>query len=265
MHLPLSHALAGRLDVLPETGSTNAELVARASAGDEPDFSVLVTDNQTAGRGRLGRSWIAPPGTTIAVSVLLRPGVVTGAATWTAGGLGWLPLLAGLAMTRAVESMVSGHEVLLKWPNDVLIDGLKASGILAELLPGGDAVVIGAGLNLTMSAAELPVPTATSLTLNGVASHDLADRALSAYLRELRALYGPFAAAGLDAAASGLREAVARACGTIGRSVRVELPDGTALYGIAESLDPLGRLVVRPADGPAQPVAAGDVTHLRYE
>jgi BirA family biotin operon repressor/biotin-[acetyl-CoA-carboxylase] ligase len=265
MHLPLSRAIAGRLDVLPEIGSTNAELVARATAGDEPDFSVLVTDNQTAGRGRLGRSWVAPPGTTIAVSVLLRPAWLTGAGNWGTPGLGWLPLLAGLAMTRAVESMVTGHEVLLKWPNDVLIDGLKASGILAELLPSGDAVVIGAGLNLTMSVAELPVPTATSLTLNGVSPDALADRALSAYLREFRALYGPFSMAGLDAASSGLREAVTRACGTIGRTVRVELPDGTNLYGRAESLDALGRLMVRPPNGPPQPVAAGDVTHLRYE
>jgi BirA family biotin operon repressor/biotin-[acetyl-CoA-carboxylase] ligase len=268
MHLPLSRAIAGRIDVLPEIGSTNAELVARASAGhgasDEPDFSVLVTDNQTAGRGRLGRSWVAPPGTTIAVSVLLRP-AVDPAVGWGSRGLGWLPLLAGLAMTRAVESIVGGHEVLLKWPNDVLIDGLKASGILAELLPTGDAVVIGAGLNLTMSAAELPVPTATSLTLNGVSPDEIADRALSAYLRELRALYDPFTEAGLDAAASGLSAAVTRACGTIGRSVRVELPDGSSLYGRAESLDALGRLVVSPPDGPSQPVAAGDVTHLRYE
>jgi BirA family biotin operon repressor/biotin-[acetyl-CoA-carboxylase] ligase len=160
---------------------------------------------------------------------------------------------------------VSDHEVALKWPNDVQVDGLKVSGILAELLPTGDAVVVGAGLNLTMSEEQLPVPTATSLTLNGVASDGIVDRALSAYLRDLRQLYESFSASGLDATASGLREAVTRACSTIGRSVRVELPGGTDLYGTADSIDELGRLVVRSQDGSMQPVAAGDVTHLRYE
>jgi len=259
MHLPLSRAVAAHIDVLPEIGSTNVELVARASAADLPDFSVLVTDTQTAGKGRLGRSWVAPPGTTLAISVLLRPG------SMPVQRLGWLPLLAGLAMTRAVGSLVASHEVSLKWPNDVHIDGLKVSGILAELLPGGESVVIGAGLNLTMTEAQLPVSTATSLTLNGVDGGDIVDRALSAYLQHLRKLYETFSNSGLDATASGLREAVTRACGTIGRRVRVELPDGADLYGTAESIDELGRLVVLAADGSRQRVAAGDVTHLRYE
>ncbi len=263
MHLPLSSAVAGHLEALATTGSTNTELVARASATDLPDFSVLVTDDQTAGKGRLGRTWVAPRGTTLAISVLLKP---TAAATGPGSSLGWLPLLAGLAMTRAVGSLVSGHEVALKWPNDVQVDGLKVSGILAELLPQGGAVVVGAGLNLTMSHEQLPVPTATSLTLNGVAPDDIVDHALSAYLRHLRELYDAFSTSGLDATASGLREAVTRACGTIGRSVRVELPGGTDLYGSADSIDELGRLVVRSSgDGSLQPVAAGDVTHLRYE
>ena len=259
MHLPLSHAVAGHIDVLPEIGSTNAELVARAAAIALPDFCVLVTDNQTAGKGRLGRSWVAPAGTTLAISVLLKP------AAMPIDRLGWLPLLAGLAMTRAVGSIVPGHAVALKWPNDVQVDGLKVSGILAELLPTGDAVVVGAGLNLTMTAAQLPVPTATSLTLNGVGGANLVDRALSAYLQHLRKLYETFSTSGLDATASGLREAVMRACGSLGRSVRVELPDGTDLYGAAESIDEFGRLVVVARGGVAQHVAAGDVTHLRYE
>lgn len=262
MHLPLSHAVAPHLDVLPEIGSTNVELAARASAAELSDFSVLVTDTQTAGRGRLGRSWVAPAGTTIAVSVLLRPARAGDGGT---PGMGWLPLLAGLAMTRAVDSLVAGHEVSLKWPNDVHVDGLKVSGILAELLPSGRSVVVGAGLNLTMTEAQLPVPTATSLTLKGVELDGIADRALSAYLQQLTTLYESFSGSGLDAAASGLREAVSLACSTLGRRVRVELPGGADLYGTAESIDELGRLVVLSADGDRQRVAAGDVTHLRYE
>lgn len=258
MHLPLSRAVAAHLDVLPQVGSTNAELVARASRDDLPDFSVLVTDDQTAGKGRLGRQWVAPAGTTLAISVLLKP------AAMPLEQLGWLPLLAGLAMTRSVRSLLPGVEVSLKWPNDVLVGGLKVSGILAELLPRG-GVVVGAGLNLTMTAEQLPVPTATSLLLNGADPHDLPDRALSAYLGQFRALYETLSTSGLDATGAGLREAVSHACGTLGRSVRVELPDGTELYATAESIDELGRLVVVARDGSRHQVAAGDVTHLRYQ
>ena len=262
MQLPLSRAVAPHLELLPEVGSTNAELVARASAAgaDLPDFSVIGTPSQTAGRGRLGRVWVAPPGKTLAVSVLLRP------AAGATDGLGWLPLLAGLAMTRALTALVADHAVTLKWPNDVQVDGLKVSGLLAELVPTGGAVVIGAGVNLTMTAEELPTPISTSLTLVGVDEADLLDRALAGYLGELRELYERFAGAGLDAAASGLRAEVTRACSTIGRNVRVELPGGGDLYGEAVDIDELGRLVVRGlADARPHAVAAGDVTHLRYE
>lgn len=254
MHLPLSRAIAEHLDVLAEVGSTNVELVARAATTDLPHFLVVATTNQTAGKGRLGRVWVAPAGKTIAVSVLLRPTVALGDA------LGWLPLLAGLAMVRAVASLVPEHTVTLKWPNDVHIDGLKVSGLLAELVPGG--VVIGAGLNLTMTSDELPTPTSTSLTLMGARDDEIVDAALSAYLRELGLLYSEFAAEKFDAA-TGLRAAVIAACSTLGRGVRVELPDGSDLFGTAEDIDPFGRLVVRADDGP-HTIAAGDVTHVRY-
>ena len=235
--------------MLAETGSTNAVLVARAAAGSEHDFSVVATTNQTAGRGRLGRTWVAPPGRTLAVSVLLAPGVLEPAR------LGWLPLLAGLAMTRAVTSLVPAA-VALKWPNDVQVEGLKVSGLLAELVPGA-GVVVGAGLNLTMTEAELPTPVSTSLTLAGASADDIVDRALAAYLTQLRDLYIDFVADGLDA--TRLRSAVKDACSTLGRRVRVELPGAEDLVGIAEDIDESGRLVVA-----GRPVAAGDVTHLRY-
>ncbi|WP_309615645.1 biotin--[acetyl-CoA-carboxylase] ligase [Salinibacterium sp.] len=265
MHLPLSRAVAARLAVLPQTGSTNAELVARASGGTLPDFSVLVTTNQTAGRGRLGRVWVAPPGRTLAVSVFLATGPVS------PDRLGWVPLIAGLAMTRAVSRLVDDHEVTLKWPNDVHVDGLKVSGILSELVPG-IGVVIGAGLNLTMTADELPTTTSTSLSLigfgrtSGVMADDATvDAALSGYLVELSSMCSAFAAAGFDAESTGLRAAVTAACGTIGRNVRVDLPGGNQLFGTATALDEHGRLVV---DGTSfagsRAIAAGDVTHLRH-
>ena len=264
MHLPLSSAIAARLDMLPQAGSTNDELVARASGGDLPHLSVLATTNQTAGRGRLGRDWVAREGKALAVSVFLGTGAVS------PDRLGWLPLLTGLAMTRAVGLLVDGHEVTLKWPNDVHVNGLKVSGILAELVPG-IGVVIGAGLNLTMTAAELPTPTSTSLALNGwddgreTVDDAMLDAALSTYLNELGSLYSAFAAAGFDAGASGLRTEVCAACNTIGRSVRVDLPDGGQLFGSATGIDDSGRLVVAGTsfDG-VRAIAAGDVTHLRY-
>lgn len=244
MNLRHSRAIAPDIEVLDEVGSTNAELAARATAGALADFSVLVTGNQTAGRGRLGRNWTAPPGTTLAVSVF-----VAGAAS------GWLPLLAGLAMQRSVTALVPGT-VGLKWPNDVQVEGLKVAGLLAELVPGG--VVLGAGLNLTMMPEQLPTATSTSLTLQGADAVDLLDRALARYLLELRELLNLLRT---DAAA--LRTAVAAACSTLGRAVRVELPDGTELRGTAVRLDEDGRLVVRSAAG-EHAVAAGDITHLRF-
>lgn len=244
MDLPLSRAVAPGLEVLDEIASTNAELAGRPTPGN---FTVLVTTNQTAGRGRLDRTWVAPEGTALAVSVLLaRPDT---------SRLGWVPLLAGLAMKRAVASLVPAP-VALKWPNDVQVDGLKISGILAELVPSG--IIVGAGLNLTMTAEQLPTSTATSLTLQGAAPGGLTDRALAAYLRELRDLANLLAT---DAAA--LRTAVAASCDTLGRVVRVELPGGGELRGTAARLDEDGRLVVRTPTGETV-VAAGDITHLRF-
>lgn len=260
MQLPLSRAVAPELDLVDEIGSTNAELLARAAASALPHFSVLATTNQTAGRGRLGRTWVAPAGTTIAVSVLIAP---DGASM---DQLGWMPLLAGLAMCRAVRGLLPGRDAGLKWPNDVQVDGAKVSGVLAEVVASGagdarsPAVVIGAGLNLTMTVDQLPVPTATSLTLEGADGTDLVDRALAAYLGELRGLVDGFVASGFDAEA-GLRDAIVAACTTIGRQVRVERPDGD-LFGLASGIDRHGRLVVE-TDGGAVAVSAGDVTHVR--
>ena len=238
-----------QVEWVDDAGSTNEELVRRASTGELTDLTVLATDNQTAGRGRLGRSWIAPPGTALAVSIYV-----------TESGGGWLSLLAGLAMTRAVRTLVGDDDaVSLKWPNDVLVRGRKVSGILGELVPGG--AVIGAGLNLSMTDAELPVPTATSLAIEGVEVDDVRDRALSAYLGEFDSLWSEFRDAAFDAE-QGLRSAITAACGTLGQTVRVELPDGAVREGLATSIDEQGRLVV--LEGAEEfAVSAGDVTHVR--
>ncbi|WP_157155306.1 biotin--[acetyl-CoA-carboxylase] ligase [Diaminobutyricimonas sp. LJ205] len=252
MHLPRSLEAFPQIRVLEQTGSTNDELKGGSDAGD---FSIVVTDHQTAGRGRLGRVWVAPPGQTLAISVLLRPG--TGADSF-----GWLPLIAGLAMSRTVSRLLPDASVGLKWPNDVQIAGLKVSGILAEVTGDADAVILGAGLNLSIPADQLPTPVATSVGLHGDGDPD---RALQGYLSELHGLYSAFRKASGDAEASGIRSALIEACTTIGQAVKVQLPGGEILTGEATGVDESGRLLVRTSDGSEVAVAAGDVTHLRYE
>lgn len=264
MHLPRSSAAATHLLVLDETGSTNDVLLARAA--ELPEFAVVLTTNQTSGRGRMGRQWVAPPGQTLAASVLLRPRLPAGEPL-ALEHFGWLPLLAGVAMTRAVSALV-GEGVGLKWPNDVQIDGAKVSGLLAELLPTGDGVVMGSGVNLEIPADALPTPTSTSLALHGVRQRgdELVDAVLGGYLENLRRLYRELLQVGADAAASGLAGEVDEWCTTLGREVRVELPGGDRLLGTAVGIDATGRLQVkRASDGRLVAVAAGDVTHLRYE
>lgn len=264
MKLPQSELAAARLSILAETASTNDVLVASASA--EPEFSVVVTGSQTAGRGRLGRSWVAPAGASLAISVLLRP-AYPGGEPLALEHFGWLPLIAGAAMARSLAPLVPG-QVGLKWPNDVQIDGLKVCGLLAELTGAGDAVVLGAGVNLSLTAEQLPTPVSTSLTLAGarLTGDELADAVLASYLTELRSLYTEFLRYGADVDASGTLELLGGLCTTLGQQVRVELPGGSTLLGTATAIDRSGRLEVRRgSDGVVVAVAAGDVTHLRYE
>ena len=261
--MPNAQKEASRFLVLDETGSTNDVLV--GAAAEEPDFSVVVTGSQTAGRGRLGREWIAPPGSSLSISVLLRPVLASGTPL-ALEHFGWIPLIAGVAMCRAIAPLVPGV-VGLKWPNDVQIDGLKVSGLLAELVPTGDAVVMGSGVNLSLTRDELPTAVSTSLALSGasIQGDELADAVLTVYLRQLRSLITAFTREGADAESSGTLALVTELCTTIGHGVRVELPGGSELTGTATGIDGHGRLVVRGSDGLVSAVAAGDVTHLRYE
>src|SRR5215469_16465836 len=129
------------LDVVPSTGSTNADLLARAADPGSPEGQVLVAEEQTAGRGRLGRSWSSVPGQSLTFSVLLRPAAVPAARR------GWLALLTGVAVASAVRS-VAGVDAVLKWPNDVLVDDCKLAGSPAEQSADGSREVIGSGTNV---------------------------------------------------------------------------------------------------------------------
>lgn len=270
-------SLASKFEYVDETGSTNTDLIAAAERlGDAdalPDFTVRVAGFQTAGRGRSAREWIAPAGSSLFVSILLRPTPAI-----TPDAFAWLPLLAGLALRNAVARLGSdaleaaGREVAVKWPNDVLISQpdaaefgghRKVAGVLSELLPDLSGVVVGAGLNLTQARDQLPVETATSLALNGIAATP--EAALEAYLAEFRPLYAAFVAASGDAVASGLREEVVERCASVGRRVRVILPGDVERYGSAKGIDSTGRLTVLfDGESAATSVAAGDIVHLRH-
>lgn len=250
--LPRSAALAPRLEVVDAAGSTNADLRGHADDADGwPHLSVLLTRHQTAGRGRLDRRWVAPAGSALAVSVLLRDLPAEPAVR------GWIPLAAGAAMTEAVAAQLPAATVALKWPNDVLVDGRKICGILAEATP--HAVIVGAGVNTSMTATQLPVPTATSFAVHGVVVDE--DELLHSYLSALDGHLTALTAAD-DAIASGLHAAVAARCATVGQAVRVSLPGGSLLDGTAVGIDAEGRLRVE-AEGTVHAVSAGDVVHVR--
>lgn len=279
-----------RLVRVPRTGSTNADVARALLAAPDPDaalrqwphLSVLVTDHQAAGRGRAGRGWETPAGTSLTASVVLHP-------TAPVGRWSWLSLLGGLAVARAIEAR-TGLRAGLKWPNDVLLldadersvpgwgRDRKVCGVLAEVVRtpasgtpgegprdrGSGVVVLGFGVNVHQEASHLPVPWATSLAAAGAGR---AEREMTALLgavgAEIAALVAAWDAADGDPVASGLGAAVAASCVTLGRDVRVLLPGGSEVAGRAVRLADDGALAVRPADGPEVLVAAGDVDHIR--
>ncbi|MBS44822.1 MAG: biotin--[acetyl-CoA-carboxylase] ligase [Nocardioides sp.] len=241
------------VEVVEETPSTNALVAERARAG-APDGLVVVAEHQTAGRGRLDRTWVTAPGTSATFSMLLRP--TRPAETWP-----WLPLLTGYAVDKALKAV--GLDAGVKWPNDVLVGDLKIAGILLERVdtPDGPAAVVGVGVNVDHTADELPVETATSLSLALGRPVDRTD-VLVQVLSAVREAYDAWEVGG-EAASEHLAESYAAACVTVGRRVRVELPDGSTLLGQATGVDRSGCLQVRDDAGAQHTVAAGDVVHVR--
>ncbi|MDL9937094.1 biotin--[acetyl-CoA-carboxylase] ligase [Gordonia sp. ABSL1-1] len=239
-----------RVEVVASTGSTNADLIER-SATDEVAGTVLITTDQTAGRGRHARVWQAPPGSQIAISAAVAVGADDTA------HLGWLSLIAGMSAASAIGT-ASALRPTLKWPNDVLIDGRKLAGILSEytMTPRGGLAVIGIGINTEMAQDQLPVATATSLRLATGRVVDL-DELAGGFLRALDDLLGHWPA-DIEALAERYRER----CDTLGARVRLILPGDQEVIGTAVGVDADGRIIV-DADGRQVIAAAGDVTHLR--
>lgn len=231
--------------------STNARALQAARPG-----LVVLADHQTAGRGRLDRGWESPVGRSL---------LMTATVPVPATGAGWLPMLAGLAVARAVRE-VAGVRAVLKWPNDVLLpddDDRKVCGVLCELGGGAAAdpvVAVGIGLNLSQGRDELPVPTATSLALAGAADLD-GTAVAGAVLHHLAVLHHALEVGGDEAAAA--REAYRGSCATLGRDVRLQRAGAPDVVGTAVDLDDDGRLVLETAAGERTAWAAGDVVHAR--
>jgi BirA family transcriptional regulator, biotin operon repressor / biotin---[acetyl-CoA-carboxylase] ligase len=239
-----------RVEVVEQTASTNAEVADRFRSGEREGL-VVAAEHQTAGRGRLGREWVTPARSSVTVSFLLVPDGVP-AERWP-----WLPLLTGVAAAAAVRR-VTGVEVSLKWPNDVLAEDHKLGGILLERVEhdGAAAAVVGIGINCDQGDDELPVPEATSLA---IVTGGAVDRSalLTALVEELEARYDEWRD-GAD-----LRSAYLELCTTPGQQVKVAVPGGEVV-GEAVDVDDAGRLVVRTAGGEER-LGAGDVVHVRPE
>jgi BirA family biotin operon repressor/biotin-[acetyl-CoA-carboxylase] ligase len=232
-----------QVERVSETGSTNDDLVAAAHRG-APSGTVLVTDHQTAGRGRLGRKWDAPPGASLLVSVLVRPSPAA------ASRLHGATQAVGLSAQAACID-VAGFRPDLKWPNDLLVGPRKLAGVLAEAVPG--AVVLGMGLNV----AWPPEPTDLAISASSVAGRPIGrDDLLDAYLGHLAGRLRQW-----EQDPATLRADYRTALATIGRAVRVELA-GATIEGIAVDVAADGQLVVL-SDGEQHLVSAADVVHLR--
>jgi BirA family biotin operon repressor/biotin-[acetyl-CoA-carboxylase] ligase len=238
------HSERGRFGTivrLAEVDSTNRYLLDEARGGAS-DGLVVVADRQTAGRGRLGRSWESGSGSSLLVSVLLR----------TEGHPvdRHVPVMtAAVAMADAVEA-TTGVVPSVKWPNDLLVGEKKLAGILAEAT--GDAVVVGVGVNLDWQSVPPELAFATACNLEG-GRPTTRDEVLDAFLHRYAAL--------LDDPVAARAEYVDR-LSTLGRTVRVEL-EGDVIVGLATGIDETGRLVVEPDGGAPVVLAAGDVVHLR--
>jgi BirA family transcriptional regulator, biotin operon repressor / biotin---[acetyl-CoA-carboxylase] ligase len=240
-----------RVEVVEAAASTNALVADRARQGEEEGL-VVVAEHQTAGRGRLERTWETPARSSVTFSVLLRPDVPP--ADWT-----WLPLLTGYAVHAALADRLP--DVAVKWPNDVLVEERKLVGILVERVdtPDGPAAVVGVGINVSQTLDELPVALATSMALELGEAPDRT-QLLGQVLGSLHGLLGLLHDTGA------LRRAYVDVCSTVGREVDLHLPgagpEPEVRRGEALDVDDHGALVVSTGGG-ALTVSAGDVVHVR--
>lgn len=259
--------LAG-LTVLDAVGSTNTHLIQQLAAAGSSFVlpAVAVAEFQTDGKGRSGRVWQTPLGSALTASLIseIKAPIHTRS---------WIPLLVGLAVVTALRSTL-GVDAVSKWPNDILVpteepdlDGWvnlrKLGGILVEVADA-DTVVIGVGLNVTMTREQLPVPSATSLYLIGCQNLDR-NLLLASFAQSFAQIFETWADHNWDIETSGLKNELVRNSATLGSDVRVELTDGTILLGKAVALATDGGLEIVDTSGATHTVRSGDVYHLRLD
>jgi BirA family transcriptional regulator, biotin operon repressor / biotin---[acetyl-CoA-carboxylase] ligase len=243
-----------------EVNSTNRVLADLSHQG-APDGTVVVAESQTAGRGRLGRTWLSPRGLNLYVSILL-------ARTLSPETVNWTPMLAAVAVLRVIRALTT-LDVRLKWPNDVHAvrggEGRKLAGILVDAIGPGPAarraMVVGIGINVNMPVEAFPEElraTATSLLIETGSPVDRG-RLLAMLLGEVERLYDHACAHGPSDIAAAYRAA----CDSIGKRVWVELIGSEKIEGTAEGLASDGALRLRTKNGKALEIRAGDVVHLR--
>lgn len=232
------------LRYFPSIGSTNTEAMALAKAG-ATDGTLLLTDHQTAGRGRIGRTWQSLPGQQLQFSLILRP-------TFPPH---FLVMASALAVMGAIHAE-TGLAATIKWPNDVLVAGRKVAGILIEA--SGESVVLGIGINVNSTLANLPEVAARATTLADALGHPVSREALAAtLLTSLDTSYRDLQQQGPPAQAA--TRAVWRAhLETLGRAVVIRQRDAE-VRGIAEDVEEGGELLVREADGTRRVITWGDV------
>jgi BirA family biotin operon repressor/biotin-[acetyl-CoA-carboxylase] ligase len=236
--------------VLDQVGSTNEWL--RSHAPNDDGSVIVITDNQSEGRGRLDRSWVSRPGESLALSIGLPWSLASGD-----GKLSWLPLVAGATLVQTLRSCgIEG--VSLKWPNDVLVDDAKLAGILCEFQEPG-RVIIGLGLNLAFALDDPPSPNATALAHHGNFSPDVLDELLASVVAAIR----DWVAGGGEDVVSAPQSLVASVMGSIGRRIKVQELGGASWTGLARGLDESGHLLVQADDSSElRVVVASDIEHL---
>ena len=232
-----------RVSVVELTGSTQNDLLQLVESNNALDGQVIATEFQSDGRGRLDRTFEAPAQSALLFSFYIKPR--NQRSEW-----GFIPLIAGLSLVRAITTIDTAMNVSLKWPNDLIINEKKCAGIIAQTTNEG--IVIGIGLNVSMTPNELPVSTATSLAIEGSTITDR-NLLLSHLLNTFAELFEAWEEG------SELLDEYASASSTIGKKVRIELPGGENLEATVARISHTGELVLD--DG--RHVSAGDVIHLR--
>lgn len=242
----LTTSVLGRRVVYSTSTASTQDIARREADEGAPEGTIIIAEEQTAGRGRLGRSWVSPAGKNLYLTLLLRPDLPR---------LRILGMATPLAALSAIKS-VSGLEPALKWPNDVLLSGRKLAGVLIDSeLSGGEVkyALAGVGVNVNLDIEEVPEVSSIATSIKrefgrAVSREDV----LAALLNEFETLY-------LHTTPSGIRLAWRDRLETLGRQVTVTFR-GSSHEGMAEDITPEGSLILRRSDGSKLVVEAGEVT-----